>query len=212
MKYAILAATGQIGKMTAHNLLDNTDADLVLFGHNADRRLADLDNDRVTLVDGDLKNVDDVKSAVAGTDGVFVAFVVTPDIAKVLIEAMDQENVHRLIVMSVPDLYQEVSGPFQKWYRANTGLTWQTPLLESANLIEASDLDYVILRTTWLYNDASNTKLEAIPKGQPFEDAQITREAVAKFAGDLLTGNADYHKANLGIGEPDTAWTKPSFY
>lgn len=212
MKYAILAATGQIGQLTANYLLDHTDADLVLFGHNIDQRLANLASDRVTLVDGDLENVDDVKSAITGTDGVFVALVVSPDIAKVLIQAMDDENVHRLIVMSVPDIYQEVSGPFQKWYRANTGLTWQTPLLESANLIEASDLDYVILRTTWLYNDASNTKIEAIPKGQPFKDAQITREAVAKFASELLTGDQDYHKANLGIGEPDTVWTKPSFY
>lgn len=212
MKYAILAATGQIGRMTANYLLDNTDADLVLFGHNADKRLVDLNNERVTLVDGDLKNIDDVKSAITGTDGVFVAFVITPDIAKVLIQAMDQENIQRLVVMSVPDLYQEVSGPFQKWYRANTGLTWQTPLVESADLLEASDLDYVILRTTWLYNDPSNTKIEAIPKGQPFEDAQITREAVAKFASELLTGDQDYHKANLGIGEPNTAWTKPSFY
>lgn len=212
MKYAILAATGQIGQMTAHYLLDNTDADLVLFSHNANKRLADLDNDRVTLIDGDLKNIDDVKSAITGTDGVFVAFVVTPDIVKVLTQAMDQEKVKRLIVMSVPDLYQEVTGPFQKWYRANTGLTWQTPLLEAANLLEASDLDYVILRTTWLYNDASNTKIEVIPKGQPFGDAQITREAVAKFASELLTGDEDYHKANLGIGQPNTEWTKPSFY
>lgn len=212
MKYTILAATGQIGQMTTQYLLDNSDADLVLFGHNADQRLAKFAGDRVQFADGDLTNLDDVKNAVKGADGVFVAFVATPDIVKVFVQALDEEHVSRAVVMSVPDIYQEVAGPFQTWYRQNTGLTWKTPLVDSAKLLEDSDLDYVLLRTTWLYNDPSNTKIDVSPKGQPFKDAQITREAVAKFAGDLLTGSADYHKADLGIGEPDTAWTKPSFY
>ncbi|GFZ26224.1 NAD(P)H-binding protein [Lactobacillus corticis] len=212
MKYAILAATGQIGRMTADYLLKNTDADLVLFGHHASQRLASYAGDRVTFVDGDLKNQSEVEEAVAGTDGVFVAFVVTPEIAKTLSAALKEVKVNRLVVMSIPDLYQEVSGPFQKWYRTNTGLVWQTPLVEAADIIEKSDLDYVILRTTWLYNNPANTKVEVTQKGEPYTSAQITREAVAKFASQLLTGEADYHQANLGIGEPDTAWTKPSFY
>lgn len=212
MKYAILAATGQIGQLTAQYLLDNTDADLVLFGHNADRRLSQFASDRVELVDGDLTNEDDVKKAIDGTDGVFVAFVATPDIAQVVVNAMDETGVKRLVIMSIPDIYQEVAGPFQKWYRANTGLIWQTPLVESAKIIEDSDLDYVILRTTWLYNDPSKLEVDVTKKGEPFKDAQISREAVAKFAADLLTDKADYHRESLGIGEPNTEWEKPSFY
>lgn len=56
MKYAILAGTGQIGQLTAQYLLDNTNADLVLFGHNAARRLSQFASERVELVDGDLTN------------------------------------------------------------------------------------------------------------------------------------------------------------
>lgn len=93
MKYSILAATGQIGQMTTQYLLDNTDADLVLFGHNADKRLSKFAGDRVEFVDGDLTNEDDVKKAVEGTDGVFVAFVATPDIVKVLIKVLDETDV-----------------------------------------------------------------------------------------------------------------------
>ncbi len=212
MKYAILAATGQIGQLTAQYLLDNTDADLVLFGHNANSRLSQFASDRVELVDGDLTNEDDVKKAIDGTDGVFVAFVATPDIAQVVVNAMDETGVKRLVIMSIPDIYQEVAGPFQKWYRANTGLIWQTPLVESAKIIEDSDLDYVILRTTWLYNAPSKLEVDVTKKGEPFKDAQISREAVAKFAADLLTDKADYHRESLGIGEPNTEWEKPSFY
>lgn len=212
MKYTILAATGQIGRMTAQYLLDNTDADLVLFGHNADSRLSQFAGDRVEFVDGDLTNEADVKKAVEGSDGVFVAFVATPDIAKVLVKVLDETGVKRLVMMSIPDIYQEVAGPFQAWYRQNTGIVWQTPLVESAKIVEDSDLDYVILRTTWLYNDPSKLEVDVTKKGEPFKDAQITREAVAKFAADLLTGKQDYHRESLGIGEPNTAWEKPSFY
>lgn len=211
-KYVILAATGQIGQLTTQYLLDNSDADLVLFGHNADQRLSKFAGQRVSFVNGDLKNKDDIKQAIEGADGVFVAFVATPDIAQPLVDAMGEESVKRLIVMSVPDVYREVAGPFQAWYREHTGLVWETNYVDSIKIFEGSDLDYVILRTTWLYNDPSKTEVDVTKKGEPFKDAQITREAVAKFAGDLLTGKQDYHRESLGIGEPNTEWTKPSFY
>ncbi|MDT6979487.1 NAD(P)H-binding protein [Levilactobacillus zymae] len=106
----------------------------------------------------------------------------------------------------------EVAGPFKTWYREHTGLVWQTNYVDTVEAVENSDFDYVVLRTTWLYNDASKTAVDVTKKGEPFQDAQITREAVAKFASDLLTGKEDYHRESLGIGEPNTAWTKPSFY
>lgn len=211
-KYALLAATGQIGQLATQYLLDNSDADLVLFGHNADQRLSKFTDSRVTFVDGGLKDTSALKKALNGVDAVFLAYVATPDIIKPLIEVLDESGVKRFIAMSIPDVYQEVAGPFQPWYREHTGLVWQTNYVDTVNAIENSDLDYVILRTTWLYNDPSRTEVDVTKKGEPFMDAQITREAVAKFAADLLTGKQDYHRESLGIGEPNTAWTKPSFY
>lgn len=211
-KYVILAATGQIGQLTTKYLLKNSDADLVLFGHNATQRLAQYQDARVQFVDGDLKDTEALKKAFQGADAVFLALVATPDIVKPLIKTLDESGVKRFIAMSVPDIYQEVAGPFQAWYREHTGLVWNTNYVETADAIENSDLDYVILRTTWLYNDPSKTAVDVTKKGEPFKDAQITREAVARFAGDLLMGKEDYHRESLGIGEPNTEWTKPSFY
>lgn len=210
-KYLILAATGQIGRLTTQYLLENIDADLVLFGHNATQRLNQFDDARVTLVDGDLKDTDALTQAMDGVDAVFMAYVATPDVMNPVIEALDAAGVKRFITMSVPDVYQEVAGPFQKWYREHTGLVWKTNYVDSVDAVENSDLDYVILRTTWLYNDPAKTQVEVSKKGEPFFDSQITREAVAKFAADLLTGEADYHRESLGIGEPDTAWSAPKF-
>lgn len=211
-KYVVLAATGQIGQLTVQDLLDNSDADLVLFGHNASKRLSKFIGDRVSFVDGDLKDTAALKKAFAGVDGVFLAYVATPDIMKPLIKTLDESGVKRFIAMSVPDVYKEVAGPFQAWYRQNTGEVWKTNYVDSVKAIENSDLDYVILRTTWLYNNPAKTEVDVSKKGEPFKDAQISREAVAKFASDLLTGKQDYHHESLGIGEPNTEWTKPSFY
>lgn len=211
-RYVILAATGQIGQLTTKYLLDESDADLVLYGHNAAQRLSQYQSNRVEFVDGDLKDTASLQKAFQGADAVFLAYVATPDIMKPLVKTLDESGIKRFIAMSVPDIYQEVEGPFQAWYRQHTGLVWKTNYVETADTIENSDLDYVILRTTWLYNDPSKTAVDVTKKGEPFKDAQITREAVAKFAGDLLTGKEDYHRESLGIGEPNTAWTKPSFY
>lgn len=211
-KYAILAATGQIGQLTTQYLFDNSSADLVLFGHDVEQRLKDFDGNRVSFVNGDLKDPDALETALKDVDAVFLAYVETPDIINPLIKVMDNSGVNRLVVMSVPDVYEEVAGPFQAWYREHTGLVWKTNYVDTVNAVENSDLDYVILRTTWLYNDASKTEVIVTKKGEPFKSAQITREAVAKFAAELLTDQLDYHRESLGIGEPDTEWTKPSFY
>ncbi|MFG1200237.1 NAD(P)H-binding protein [Pediococcus acidilactici] len=120
-KYAILAATGQIGQLTTQYLFDNSSADLVLFGHDVEQRLKDFDGNRVSFVNGDLKDPDALETALKDVDAVFLAYVATPDIINPLIKVMDNSGVNRLVVMSVPDVYEEVAGPFQAWYREHTG-------------------------------------------------------------------------------------------
>lgn len=211
MKVLVLGAAGQIGQMVTNDLLEQTDDDLVLFGHNVAQRLEVLDSSRVTFVDGDFLEFDKVQQAAEGADAAYLSFVAKPDIIVGVIDILNKAGVKRFITANVPDLYQEVSGPFQTWYRQNTGLTWQTDLKKSADLVENSNLDYVILRITWLYNQVNNTKIHVSEKGEPLTEAQVTRQAVAQFVVDLLTGKADYHRANLGLGEPDTQFIKPSF-
>ncbi|KRN28138.1 NAD-dependent epimerase dehydratase [Lactobacillus selangorensis] len=212
MKVMILGAAGQIGRMVTADVLAQTKFDLVLYGRNVTSRLADQQRDRVTLVDGTFEETDKIKANLAGVDAVFIAFVAGSDIMGPLVKTLDDAGVKRFIALSIPDIYQEVTGPFQQWYRDNTGLVWQGDLPKAAAIVENSDLDYVLLRITWLYNRTGNTKVEVTKKGEPFVDAQITREAVAQFVTDLLDGKQDYHRESLGLGEPGTNWRKPSFY
>lgn len=212
MKVMILGAAGQIGQMVTQQLLAQTDDQLVLYGHNVSQRLTAFDSTRVTFVDGDFIEFDKVQTALSGVDAVYLSFVAGPSIITGLIKALDATGVKRLIVASIPDLYQEVSGPFQQWYREHTGIVWQSNRKQAADLIEASDLDYVLLRITWLYNQTDNTAVTVTKKGEPFTSAQVTRQAVAQFVVDLLAGKGDYHRESLGLGEPQTEFSKPSFY
>lgn len=212
MKVMILGAAGQIGRMLTDDLLTQTDFDLVLYGRNVSSRLSDKVSDRVSLVDGDFEDLNVIKEHLVDVDAVYLNFVAEDDFIKPLVEILEESGVSRFIAASVPDLYQEVTGKFQEWYRANTGIIWTTPLRKSADIIEASNLDYVILRITWLYNEDGNTRVHVTQKGEPFVEAQITRQAVSQFITALLTNRADYHRASLGLGEPGTEYTKPSFY
>ncbi|MBS0956725.1 NAD(P)H-binding protein [Lactiplantibacillus plantarum] len=212
MKVMILGAAGQIGQMVTRQLLAQTDDQLVLYGHNVSQRLTVFDSTRVTFVDGDFLEFDKVQTALNGVDAVYLSFVAGPDIIAGLIKALDATGVKRFIVASIPDLYQEVSGPFQQWYREHTGIVWQSDRKQAADLIEASDLDYVLLRITWLYNQTGNTAVTVTKKGEPFTSAQVMRQAAAQFVVNLLAGKGDYHRESLGLGEPQTEFSKPNFY
>jgi len=212
MKVMILGAAGQIGRLVTDDLLAQTDFDLVLYGHELSTRLADKQSERVTLVDGDFTETEKIKEHLTGVDAVYVSYVAGSDVVAGLIKVLDEAGVKRFIVANVPDLYQEVTGPFQQWYRDNTGIIWKSDARKAADLVEASDLDYVILRITWLYNQANNTNVHITRKGEPFTEAQVTRQAVAQTVTDLLTGKVTAHRDSLGLGEPDTAFSKPSFY
>ena len=212
MKVMILGAAGQIGRMVADDLLARTDFDLILYGRNVSSRLSGKASDRVSLVDGEFEEFDKIKKHLVGVDAVYLSFVAGDDLIKPLVEVLENNGVKRFIAASVPDVYQEVTGKFQKWYRANTGIMWTSPYRKAVDVIEASNLDYVVLRITWLYNEDGNACVHITEKGEPFVEAQVTRQAVSQFVTDLLTNRADYHRASLGLGEPGTEYTKPSFY
>ncbi|MBF8970015.1 NAD(P)H-binding protein [Streptococcus sp. NLN76] len=211
MKVTILGAAGQIAKLATRYFLEQTEVELVLFARNAQARLQEFVSPRVTLVDGDFADTAQVSLALAGADVAFLAFVGDDQLVGHLLPLVEKAGVSRFIVSSVPDIYQEIEGPFQDWYRSNTGIMWTSHVRKAADVVEASDLDYLILRITWLYN-AEGKKLHVTRKGEPFTEAQVTRQLVAQFVVDAVSGKEDFHRESVGLGEVGTKWEKPSFY
>ena len=62
---------------------------------------------------------------------------------------MDAAGVKRLIFVASLGIYDEVPGKFGAWNRSQIG-AYLPPFRRAANAIEASGLDYTILRPAWL--------------------------------------------------------------
>jgi uncharacterized protein YbjT (DUF2867 family) len=210
VKILILGAAGQISRMLTDRLLNETDAEIVLYARNASSRL-NVASERVEIIDGDFNDKAKLVEAMSGVDIVYLNDMSDAQATKSVVSAMEEAGVKRLIGATVLGIYDEVAGAFGRWNEAMVGS--YAPLFKSAaKIVEDSDLDYTLLRLTWLYNQESNEEYALTVKGEPFIGAQVSRQAVARLIMDLITGDMNYIRESLGVSEPNTDWEKPSFY
>jgi len=213
MKVLILGAAGQIGRMLRKDLLEQTDYKLVLYARNASERLKDVESNRVTLVDGDFTNYNNLVKAMSDVDAIYLNNMQNNEGVQIIVKAMKDTGTKRIIVASILDIYDEVSGVFGDWNRKMIGVGYIKKHKEAASFVEIPDLDYTILRLTWLYNQEGNRKYHLTFKGEPFDGAQVTRQAVSQLIVDLLKDKSGkFIKTSIGVGEPNTNWDRPSFY
>ena len=214
MKILILGAAGQIARMLTRELLHKTDHSLVLYARNGHKRLTLIEDSREVVVEGDFKEKDKLIDAMKDVELVYINDMGDEKSTETIIEAMQETGVKRVIAASVLGIYDEVAGAFGEWNkRMIGGSPRMDSQIESARLLESSDLDYTLLRLTWLYNKAGNTNYMISQKGEPFIGAQVTRQAVTQLILDIIEEKSGkYLRTNLGVSEPDTDWDKPSFY
>jgi hypothetical protein len=214
MKILILGAVGQIARMLRNELINNTDHSIVLYARNGHKRLTIHDENREVILDGDFKDKDKLIDAMKDVDLVYINDMGDDKSTKTIIDTLHDAGVRRVIAASVLGIYDEVPGAFGKW---NKNMIGGSPRMQSqidsAYLLENSNLDYTLLRLTWLYNENRNTKYMITQKGEPFIGAQVTRQAVTQLIMDIIEEKSDkYLQTSLGVSEPDTDWAKPSFY
>lgn len=213
MKILILGAAGQIGRMLIRDLLEQTDYRLVLYARNASRRLKDFESERVTLVNGDFTEYDTLVKVMKDIDVIYLNDMNSREGIQTIVRAMKDTGKKRIIVASILGIHDEVPGAFGKWNLGMVGRQGIQHHKETASLVEIPDLDYTILRLTWLYNQEGKRKYHLTSKGEPFEEAQVTRQAVSQLIVDILKDRSGkFLKISLGVGEPGTNWDKPSFY
>lgn len=213
MNILILGAAGQIPNYLIPMLLEQTDAHLVLYARNS-RRLKPVNPDRETIVEGDINDAPALTKAMKGIDIVFVNPVIRDlDTAKNIKEAMQRSGVKRIIVTSILGIYDEVPGAFGEWNRRMVGAGGIAKASAIAKWFETSGLEYTLLRLTWLYDQDGNVAYQLTQKGEPFEGAQVTRNAVAQLIVDIAKDSSGkFTNTSLGVSEPNTNWDKPSFY
>jgi uncharacterized protein YbjT (DUF2867 family) len=75
------------------------------------------------------------------------------------------------------------------------------PYRDSARVIEASDLDYTILRPGWFTND-DEIDYETTQKGEPFRGHDVSRKSVAALVVELATTPGLEIRKSLGVNKP----------
>jgi uncharacterized protein YbjT (DUF2867 family) len=189
----ILGANGGIARIAIDLFLNETDVQLTLYLRNS-RRLGNMNSNRVRIIEGDVMDIEKLKKAMIGQDVVYANLAGNLEpMAKNIVEAMNATGVKRLIWISSMGIYDEVPG--EKY-----GSILE-PYRKSAAIIEASDLDYTILRPGWFTNK-DEIDYETTLKGEPFKGHEVSRKSVAALVVKLATSPELEVRRSLGVNKP----------
>lgn len=208
-KVLILGASGQIARHVVSDLADDDRIDMTLFVRDA-RRLAKPPAG-ASVVQGDVIDRAMLDEAMAGQDLVYANLTGDDldDQARSVIASMQAAGVKRLIFVLSLGIYDEVPGAFGQWNRRTIGEELK-PFRRAGDAIEASGLDYTILRPAWL-TDEDEIDYETTAKGRPFKGTVVSRKSVADLIVEIIRSPATHVHVNLGINKPGTDADKPYF-
>ena len=186
----ILGANGQLARHTTPFFLDRTDAHLTLYLRRA-RRLKNPDRRRVTIVEGDVLDRTTLMSAMHGQNVVYanLAGDMAPQ-ARAIVDAMHAAGIKRLIFISSMGIYDEVPG--ERYHSA------LDPYRDSAAAIEASGLDYTLLRPVWFTHD-DEINYQITQKGEPFKGHDVSLNSLSDLIVKLALTPGMEVRHSLGV-------------
>ena len=211
VKVLILGANGQIARLATAQLVD-AKADLRLFLRNANR-LQSEKTGRAEIIDGDAANIADLTQAMVGVDVVYanLAGHNIEQQAKSVVAAMTQTGIKRLIWVSTLGIYDEVPGKFGQWNHQMLDDGYLPTYAAAAKVIEASELDYTIIRPAWLDNK-DEVDYELTQKGEAFKGTEVSRKSVATYIVHLINNPSEQVRRSVGINKPNTDGDNPAWY
>ncbi|KRN36895.1 oxidoreductase [Lactobacillus acetotolerans DSM 20749 = JCM 3825] len=211
VKVAVLGAHGQVAQLTEEMLFADKDVETTLFLRNASRLAKD--KDKATIIDGDATNEADLEKAIKGQDVVYANLAGTGTIdkqAQAVVETMDKLGVKRLIWISTLGIYDEVAGKFGEWNKETLG-NYITEYAKAAKRIENSDLDYTIVRPSWMTNK-DEVDYQKSKKGEPITNTEVSRKSIASYVYELIKNPSEDVHESIGLEKPGTEGDKPSWY
>lgn len=191
----ILGAGGNIAKHVIEILDKRDDINLTLLLRDA-RRLRNRAVSRSRIIEGDVLNFEQLKEAITGQDIVYANLSGDLEaMAKNIVKAMADTGVKKLIFISSIGIsigiYDVPLRPVLKPYR------------KAADVIEASDLEYTILRPTW-FTDADEVDYETTGRGEPEKGSVISQKSLATLITKIIESPENYLRENLGVNKPNS--------
>lgn len=189
----IIGATGTLGSAATQTLLKETDDHLTLFSRSADR-IQVQDPNRVTTMNGNVMNDADLNKAMKGQNAVFAALSGNMGAyAEKIVAAMDRNGVNRLAFICTIGIYNEIPGYDIDPHTNPTIHSYR----EAADVIEASDLNYTIIRPGWFIGGPVSYKVTR--KGEPFIGHDATVSSIADIVKRLVEDDSLYSRDSIGI-------------
>lgn len=205
----ILGANGQIARWVIDALAADRNISQTLLVRNP-KNLGDTPaNARV--VTGDVLDRTLLLNTVQGQDIVYanLAGANLDTQAASVIAAMQAAGVKRLVFVLSLGIYDEVPGKFGDWNNAIIGEDLK-PYRRSADAIEASGLQYTILRPAWL-TDEDEIDYELTGRNEPFKGTVVSRKSVGDLIVRIVASPELHVGENLGVNQPGSDGDKPYF-
>ena len=208
-KVLILGASGQIARWVVQMLGERKNIEQTLLVRNP-RKLTSTEPTNARIAIGDVMDKKLLPQLMEGQDVVYanLAGDVDKQTAHIL-AAMRSKGVKRLIIVNSLGIYDEVPGKFGEWNRREIG-QYLSQYRKSADLIEASDTDYTILRAAWL-QDEEEVDYEITGRDEPFKGTEVSRKSVAALVVELVAHPERLVRANVGVNKPNSDGDKPAF-
>lgn len=186
----ILGANGQLARNTTRVFLRDSDARLSLYLRRASR-LENPDPKRVTIIEGDVLDRKTLEAAMREQDIVYANL--SGDMkrqAENIVAAMHAAGLKRLIFISSMGIYGEVPG--EKYGSV------LNPYRDSAAVIEASELDYTILRPGWFTRD-QEINYQITQKGEPFKGHDVSLNSLSDLIVKLSLTPGMESRRSIGV-------------
>lgn len=199
----IIGANGSVAKEAIAMFLQKTDVNLKLFLRNA-KRLEHLKSPRVEVMEGDATDKVALTNAMSGVNVVYANLYGrnTPQMASAIIESMQAAGLKRLVWITSFGVY---NGQYQEIPDSELAriASYIAPHREEVKVIEASNLDYTLIRAQW-FSNADEIDYELTQKGEPFKNpsARISRKSIADLIVRLCTTPDFGIRQSLGINKP----------
>lgn len=208
-KVLILGANGQIAKIVSHDLLSE-DIDQRLFLRRSSR-LTTKNPKKQEIIEGDALNQANLEAAMKDVDIVYanLAGEIIEE-AKLVVSAMKKSGVKRLIWISTLGIYDEVPGNYGKWNHQQLDGGYLETYAEAAKIIEASELDYTIIRPAWLDNK-DEIDYELTQRNETFKGTEVSRKSIAHLVSQIVLNPDQHIGESLGVNKPNTDGDKPAW-
>lgn len=204
MNILVLGATGRVGSLiVTYALQDNHRVTVIVRTPEK----IQINNDNLTIIQGNVLNKDDIVRVMHGIDVVISALNTDgndtlSESMPLIIEAMENESIKRIITVGTAGILQSRTTPITLRYLSSESKRKSTRAAEEHHkvydILKESTLDWTIVCPTYLPDGEKIGKYRVERNYLPENGAEISVPDTAEFTYNQIE-SSDYIKSRVGI-------------